>query len=207
MAKSLEQLQNSSAGNTAESNGFGSSEKPFRPAGLYRLKDEEGNVVDEQIVKSHPLFGDSQAAAFERVGYRFVREAKPGEVKEMELTPNPGLSGDNKEDLKGLQARMSAFEAQTKAKDDEIAALKAELAQRDTTDADKQDSENAKVAALQNADTKAEATARVAAREDSATAAGAEETAKTEELKNESAKTESDSKASDTKTNDKKASK
>lgn len=116
MPKSTAQLAASKAGETAESNGFGSQERPLRPAGLYRLKDDDGNVVDEQIVKSHPKFGDSQAAAFERVGYKFVRAAKPGEVKEIEVdaaylaTENKQGGQDSNETLKGIQARLSAVE-------------------------------------------------------------------------------------------------
>lgn len=116
MPKTTAQLAASKAGQTAESNGFGGQERPLRPAGLYRLKDDEGNVVDEQIVKSHPKFGDSQAAAFERVGYKFVRAAKPGEVKEIEVdaaylaTENKQGGQDNSESMKGIQARLSALE-------------------------------------------------------------------------------------------------
>lgn len=116
MPKTTAQLAASKAGETAESNGFGGQERPLRPAGLYRLKDDDGNVVDEQIVKSHPKFGDSQAAAFERVGYKFVRAAKPGEVKEIEVdaaylaTENKQGGQDSSESLKGIQARLSALE-------------------------------------------------------------------------------------------------
>lgn len=164
MGKTTEQLNASKAGSTAESNGFGSQERPFRPAGVYQLKDEEGNIVDEQIVKSHPLFGDSQAAAFERVGYKFLRETKPGEVKEMEINPTPA-SGDDKEGLKGLQARMTAFENDSKAKDDEIASLKAQLAQRDSNDASVQTENNDQVVAQTATDVKQEAIAQTALRE------------------------------------------
>jgi len=187
MSKTTDELNASKAGSTAEQNGMGSQERPFRPGGLYRLKDEEGNVVDEQIVKSHPLFGDSQAAAFERVGYKYVRPAEKGEVKELEITPNAGLSGNGAEDLKGLQARMSAFEDQTKAKDDEIASLKARLAQIDSDDASKQDGNNAQVVAQTAADTKAEAVARTEARQDDSVAGKPAETQKTETLKTEGA--------------------
>lgn len=153
-------VANKRAGSSSETNGFGQNEQPQRPGGLYRLKNSDGETVDEQIVKSHPLFGDGQAAAFERVGYVFVREAKPGEVKEMEITPNAGLSGDAKEDLKGLQARVSKVEDETKAKDDEIASLRAQLAQRDGDNAEVQVGQHEQVQAQQASATKEEAVAR-----------------------------------------------
>lgn len=153
-------VANKRAGSSSETNGFGQNEQPQRPGGLYRLKNKDGEVVDEQIIKTHPLFGDGQAAAFERVGYEYVREAKPGEVKELEITPNPGLSGDAKEDLKGLQARMSKYEDETKAKDDEISSLRAQLAQRDGDNAEVQLGNNEQVQAQQSAATKEEAVAR-----------------------------------------------
>lgn len=134
MPKTTAQLAASKAGETAESNGFGGQERPLRPAGLYRLKDDDGNVVDEQIVKSHPKFGDSQAAAFERVGYKFVRAAKPGEVKEIEVdaaylaTENKQGGQDTSESMKGIQARLSALEK-------ENADLKAGKAAEDTSGA------------------------------------------------------------------------
>lgn len=134
MPKTTAQLAASKAGETAESNGFGGQERPLRPAGLYRLKDDDGNIVDEQIVKSHPKFGDSQAAAFERVGYKFVRAAKPGEVKEIEVdaaylaTENKQGGQDSSESLKGIQARLSALEK-------ENADLKAGKAAEDTSGA------------------------------------------------------------------------
>lgn len=138
MPKTTAQLAASKAGETAESNGFGGQERPLRPAGLYRLKDDDGNVVDEQIVKSHPKFGDSQAAAFERVGYKFVRAAKPGEVKEIEVdaaylaTENKQGGQDNSESMKGIQARLSALEK-------ENADLKAGKAAEDTKGASDSD--------------------------------------------------------------------
>lgn len=131
MPKTTAELLASKAGETAESNGFGSQERPLRPAGLYRLKNDAGETVDELIVKVHPKFGDSQAAAVERVGYKFVRAAKPGEVKEIEVdaaylaTENKQGSQDSSESLKGIQARLSALEK-------ENADLKAGKAAEDT---------------------------------------------------------------------------
>lgn len=115
MPKTTEQLAASKAGETLETNGFGSQERPLRPSGVYELKNEDGKVVDSIIVKTHPKFGDSQAAAVERVGYRFVREAHKDEVKTIEVDVKQ-LSTEDKagnvtqDDLKGLQARLNALE-------------------------------------------------------------------------------------------------
>ena len=116
MPKTTAELAASKAGETAETNGFGSQERPLRPAGLYELKNDAGEVVDRLIVKNHPKFGDSQASAAERVGYRFVRPATSEDVKEIEVdakylaTENPlgGITAD--ETLKGVLARLSAVE-------------------------------------------------------------------------------------------------
>lgn len=114
MPKTTQELANSRAGETAESNGFGAQERPLRPAGLYQLKNDDGVVVDELIVKVHPKFGDGQAAAAERVGYKFVRPVKPGEVKEIEVDAQHLATendrGQTNETLKGVQARLTALE-------------------------------------------------------------------------------------------------
>lgn len=128
MPKTTEQLQGSKAGETLETNGFGSQERPLRPSGVYELKNEDGEVVDTIIVKTHPKFGDSQASAVERVGYRFVREAKKDEVKTIEVDAKQLATEDkagnvSQDDLKGLQARLNALE---KENDDLKAGKKAE---------------------------------------------------------------------------------
>lgn len=177
MPKTVEQLAASKAGETAESNGFGSQERPLRPAGLYQLKNDAGEVVDELIVKVHPKFGDSQAAAVERVGYKFVRAAKPGEIKEIEVdakhlaTENQlgGITAD--ETLKGVLARLSAVEKENA----DLRAGKAAEETKGTADGDTK--ANAKEEA------KTEAVARTEARQDSTVGSGADETQKTEELK------------------------
>lgn len=128
MPKSLEQLQNSKAGATAESNGFGGAERAVRPGGLYRHK-ENG---DEIIVKTHPKFGDSQASAAERVGYEFVRPAKKEELHDNDLL----AAGDNPlvgetaaqtgDDLKGLKARANEQDRLIKELQDKLAGKDAE---------------------------------------------------------------------------------
>lgn len=173
MPKTTEQLLASKAGETAESNGFGSQERPLRPSGVYELKNDDGDVVDRLIVKTHPKFGDSQAAAVERVGYRFVREAKKDEVKAIEVDVKAlATEGTDSETTKGIQARLSALEAESKQKDETIAALRAE---QNSGSADGDTKANAKEEASE------EAQARVKARGEGLT--GAEETQRTEELK------------------------
>lgn len=161
MPKTTEQLAASKAGETQESNGFGSQERPLRPAGLYRLKNDDGETVDEIIVKVHPKFGDSQAAAAERVGYRFVRPANPGEVKEIEVdakylaTENKDGSQPGDETLKGIQARLSLLEK-------ENADLKAGKAAEETkgaadSDVKAQAKDEAKVAAAEQLENRGQA--------------------------------------------------
>ena len=161
MPKTTAELLASKAGETAESNGFGSQERPLRPAGVYQLKNDAGEVVDEVIVKVHPKFGDSQAAAAERVGYRFVRDVKPGEVKEIEVdakhlaTENPlgGITAD--ETMKGVMARLSALEK-------ENADLKAAASAEDNKGASDntvaaESKDQAKVAAAQQLENRGQA--------------------------------------------------
>jgi hypothetical protein len=174
MTKTIEQLANSKAGSTAESNGFGGAEKPYLPGGVYELRDpDNGNrVVDTQILKSHPLFGDSQAAAFIRVGYKYVRDADPSELKTLEIQQGQVTNSSSNEEIKGIMARLSAVE-------DENKSLRAEKQARDAED--RSGVQLGDVQAQSQADAKAEATARVQARTE-----GAEnETARTEELKAE----------------------
>lgn len=181
MAKSTDQINASKAGQTAESNGFGSQERPLRSSGVYQLKDGEGNVVDQQIVKVHPVFGDSQAAAFERVGYVYLRPAEKGEVKEIEVTAQPATAStvNASEDLKGIQARLSALEKENKTLRDEAAGRDAEE-EKGSADGD--------VKAQAKAEAQSEANARVAERNADEKAAEAEKTKAVENEKNNSKK-------------------
>lgn len=174
MPKTTEQLANSKAGSTAESNGFGGSEKPFLPGGVYELRDpDNGNrVVDTQILKSHPLFGDSQAAAFIRVGYKYVRDAEPGEMKELEIQQGQVGNTSSSEEIKGIMARLNAVEEENKT-------LRAEK-QANAAEANS-GSHLGEVQKQSQADAVAEGTARTQARLEGAD----DETARTEELKAE----------------------
>lgn len=180
MPKTTEQLAASKAGETAETNGFGSQERPLRRSGVYELKNEEGKVVDSIIVKTHPKFGDSQAAAVERVGYKYARPVEAGEVKTIEVDATQ-LATENKdgsvtpEDLKGIQARLAKLEDEKTALEKENADLKAgQTAEENKGTADGAVKADAKESA------KEEATARTEARSTESTAT---ETQRTEELK------------------------
>lgn len=207
MPKSTSELAASKAGETAETNGFGSQERPLRPAGVYQLKNKAGEVVSTIIVKNHPKFGDGQAAAAQRVGYEYVRPARKDEVKEIEVDSKQLATEDKagnvtQDDLKGLQARLNALEK-------ENADLKAGKTAEDTKGA-----ADGEVKAQAKADAKEEAAKQLEARDQ----AGPLENAPTEEAGNAStdeAKTEEAPAAeetpakaeSNTKTNAKKESK
>ena len=89
-------------------------------SGLYR-HPESGQ---EAIVQSDPLWGNTQAQAFARLGFKFVREATADEVKTL-----PELAMDSRKadegNLKGLSARLDALE-DANAKSDEALKQKTE---------------------------------------------------------------------------------
>lgn len=89
-------------------------------SGLYR-HPESGQ---EAIVQSDPLWGNTQAQAFARLGFKFVREATAGEVKTL-----PEIAMDTRKadegNLKGLAARLDALE-DSNAKSDEALKQKTE---------------------------------------------------------------------------------
>lgn len=127
--------------------------------GLYRHPNGQ-----EVHVLYDPLYGNAQAEAAIRVGFEFVRESDPSEIKTIvtgtdaekgAATVDAVLGGTTSEDIKGLQARLTAVE---KDKDAEIESLKAQLAAKNGTE---------------QSDTEAEAKAQTEARNDGAPAAGA----------------------------------
>lgn len=202
MPKTTAQLAASRAGETAETNGFGAQERPLRPAGVYQLKNKEGEVVDTLILKTHPKFGDGQAAAAERVGYEFVRAARKDEVKTIEVDvlalSTEDKNGNTSDDVKGLKARMNEQDQLIKTLQDQLAGKTAE---------DTKGSADGDVKAGAKEDAKEEAAARVAARQDGSVDTGVDETRKVEELKgnepsgdplsNDSATTDGDEDESD----------
>ena len=147
MTKTTEQLAASKAGQTAETNGMGGQERPLRKSGLYELKNDAGEVVARMIVKTHPLFGDGQAAAAERVGFRFVRTATSDDIKE--ITPDFGKANEGSvsaDDLKGLQARLDALEAENKALKEAKDTPAAETAPAEEAPASEENTEEAPAA-------------------------------------------------------------
>lgn len=105
MAKTTEQLAASKAGSTLESNGFGSQERPQRPAGLYRHPE----TGEEVITKFHPTFGSAQADAVVRVGFVFIRPVQDGDVVQMSRAPLKRDDSDSDE-MRGLKARIRDLE-------------------------------------------------------------------------------------------------
>jgi len=102
-------------------------------SGVYK-HPESGQTA---IVQSDPLFGNAQAQAFARLGFKFEREAR-----EDEITSLPELAAESRKaeegNLKGLSARLDKLEGvaeENKGLQVEIAELRAEKARRDKADA------------------------------------------------------------------------
>lgn len=95
-------------------------------SGVYR-HPESGQ---EAIVQSDPLWGNTQAQAFARLGFKFVREANEDEIKTL-----PEIAADSRKaeegNLKGISARLDALEnvaAENKDLTNEVAELREKLA-------------------------------------------------------------------------------
>lgn len=95
-------------------------------SGVYK-HPESGQVA---IVQGDPLWGNTQAQAFARLGFKFVREANEGEIKTL-----PELAADSRKaeegNLKGLSARLDALETvaeDNKTLTNEVAELREKLA-------------------------------------------------------------------------------
>lgn len=89
-------------------------------SGLYR-HPESGQ---EAIVQSDPLWGNTQAQAFARLGFKFVREANEGEIKTLPEIAMDSRRADES-NVKGLSARLDALE-DANAKSDEALKQKTE---------------------------------------------------------------------------------
>lgn len=109
-------------------------------SGVYR-HPETGREV---IVQDDPLYGNAQAQGFVRVGFKFVREAKPEEITTLpELAADSRKAGES--DVKGLSARLDKLEEvadENKSLKAEIEELRQEKADRE--EADRQAAEKAK---------------------------------------------------------------
>lgn len=99
-AYNVDNLKSAQAGQTREEGG-----RDVPGAGLYR-HPESGQ---EAIVIDDPLWGNTQAQAFSRLGFKYVRPAEEGEIKTM-----PELAMDQRKaeesSLKGLEARIGKLE-------------------------------------------------------------------------------------------------
>ncbi len=81
-------------------------------AGLYR-HPESGQ---EAICTWDPLLANTQAEAFLRLGFEFVRDVEPGEIKtpiaaSLEAEAAKGRTAASVADVKGIQARLENLEA------------------------------------------------------------------------------------------------
>ena len=74
-------------------------------SGVYR-HPESGQ---EAIVQSDPLWGNTQAQAFARLGFKFVREAKQSEIHSLPEMAMEARSADA-DTNKGMLARLNALE-------------------------------------------------------------------------------------------------
>ncbi len=128
-----DELKRSRPGQTQEkSNGVTGN------AGLYR----HPGSGETAIVQWDPLLGNTQAEAFLKVGFEFVREAKPEEVKNLltaslQADADKSLIKSNEDDVKGILARLGAAEAELakKREADNHVADEAELSQEHAKDA------------------------------------------------------------------------
>lgn len=193
MPKTTAELAASKPGETAETNGFGSQERPLRPAGLYQLKNKAGEVVSTVIVKSHAKFGDGQAAAAERVGYEYVRPARPDEIKEIEIEVNPATPSSDEQ--KGILARLNALEKENA----DLKAMKVEEDSRTDDHSVEQSGskEAAKAAAAENTAARLDDSTETATPDDADLRPEADEAQKAEEATDEeSTQDETDSEQS-----------
>jgi hypothetical protein len=95
-------------------------------SGVYR-HPESGQ---EAIVQSDPLWGNTQAQAFARLGFKFVREAKQSEIQTLPEMAAEARSADA-DTNKGILARLNALEGvaeDNKSLSQEVAELKEKLA-------------------------------------------------------------------------------
>jgi hypothetical protein len=134
MAEVNEKLKRSKAGQTPEETNSVTSEE-----GLYQHPEaKNADGTPRQLVCLYdPLFGNAQAEGAIRVGFERVGDVPEGYVKTVTGFGTDAanqtadtVNGDKlvgQEDLKGLQARMSAYEINQKALADENDALRKQL--------------------------------------------------------------------------------
>lgn len=113
-----QEVENLRAGSSAETSSTG-----LLPEGVYVLKGEEGQILDTMICQNDALYGDAQAAAVTRLGYKFQRPAEESDIvpfKSVESVNHTAAHiGEQEAELKGIAARLALIEqenAELKAK-------------------------------------------------------------------------------------------
>lgn len=113
-----QEVENLRAGNSAETSSTG-----LLPEGVYVLKGEEGQILDTMICQNDALYGDAQAAAVTRLGYKFQRPAEESDIvpfKNVESVNHTAVHvNEQQAELKGIAARLALLEqenAELKAK-------------------------------------------------------------------------------------------
>lgn len=113
-----QEVENLRAGSSAETSSTG-----LLPEGVYVLKGEEGKILDTMICQNDALYGDAQAAAVTRLGYKFQRPAEESDIvpfKSVESVNHTAAHiGEQEAELKGIAARLALLEqenAELKAK-------------------------------------------------------------------------------------------
>lgn len=126
-----QEVENLRAGSSAETSSTG-----LLPEGVYVLKGEEGQILDTMICQNDALYGDAQAAAVTRLGYKFQRPAEESDIvpfKSVESVNHTAAHIGEQEnaELKGITARLALIEqenAELKAKVEANEAEKAAVA-------------------------------------------------------------------------------
>lgn len=113
-----QEVENLRAGSSAET-----SSTQLLPEGVYVLKGEEGQILDTMICQNDALYGDAQAAAVTRLGYKFQRPAEESDFvpfKNVESVNHTAVHvNEQQAELKGIAARLALLEqenAELKAK-------------------------------------------------------------------------------------------
>lgn len=100
-------------------------------AGLYRHPNGR-----EAICTWDPLFGNTQANAFERLGFVWVRDVEPDEIKQIDLTAI-AANAQEQDGMRGINARVRMLEdvhEQNKLLEQENQKLREEMAEKNKTD-------------------------------------------------------------------------
>ena len=126
-----QEVENLRAGSSAETSSTG-----LLPEGVYVLEGEEGQILDTMICQNDALYGDAQAAAVTRLGYKFQRPAEESDIvpfKSVESVNHTAAHiGEQDAELKGIVARLALIEqenAELKAKVEANEAEKAAAAE------------------------------------------------------------------------------